>query len=330
MLIVLNSRFFASLIERRLQTLVESFADQDPDRKIHHSVHLLERAGAKCFTLMLSTARTVAASSSSRLHSPVAWNRRSAQDYYDLEAGETERTPLLYARDNSREALRYRTKLRPANPNRVHPVALGLMVALLIFLLLGVVIGVYLLLLTVQRPWPVSHPFFLVERTAWWQYPIAMEAATLDRQAITDVIVVHTDSEGCFDQGQCVRFLQNTEQSYWSVGGGHIPYNFLVGGDGVTYEARGWKSQHGFKDLPGQNTTLVVGMIGNFTDRQPTAVQYAELKAFFTESIRRFSLSPQYRLHGAINSTRAANDGAALYNQLQRWPHWNGFVHQQV
>uniref|UniRef100_A0A182WKE1 Peptidoglycan recognition protein family domain-containing protein n=1 Tax=Anopheles minimus TaxID=112268 RepID=A0A182WKE1_9DIPT len=279
---------------------------------------------------MYQAARTVAASSSSRLHSPVAWNRKSAQDYYDLEAGETERTPLLYVRDNSREASRYRAKLRAQDdPNRVHPVALGLMVALLLFLLLGVVIGVYLLLLTIQRPWPVSHPFFLIERPAWWQNPAALVVPTLERQAITDVIVVHSDSECCFNQEQCVRFLQNAEQSWWTVGHEHIPYNFLIGGDGVTYEARGWKSQHGFKDLPGRNTTLVVGMIGNFTDRQPAAIQYAELKAFLTESIRRFSLSPQYRLYGAFNTTRATNDGAALYNQLQRWPHWKGFAPQQ-
>uniref|UniRef100_A0A182T8X8 Peptidoglycan recognition protein family domain-containing protein n=1 Tax=Anopheles maculatus TaxID=74869 RepID=A0A182T8X8_9DIPT len=212
--------------------------------------------------LIVLNTRTVAASSSSRLHSPVAWNRKSAQDYYDLEAGETERTPLLYVRDNSREALRYRAKLRAEDPNRVHPVAVSLMVALLVFLLLGVVIGVYLLLLTIQRPWPVSHPFFLVERPAWWQYPVALEAATLDKQAVTDVIVVDTGSAGCLDQESCVRFLQNIEQSCWSARGDHIPYNFLIGGDGVTYEARGWKSQHGFEDLPGRNTTLVVGMIG--------------------------------------------------------------------
>uniref|UniRef100_A0A3F2YWG6 Peptidoglycan recognition protein family domain-containing protein n=1 Tax=Anopheles epiroticus TaxID=199890 RepID=A0A3F2YWG6_9DIPT len=271
---------------------------------------------------MYQTARTVAASSSTRLHSPVAWSsRKSVQDYYDLEAGETERTPLLYVRDNGR----YRVaKLRAADPNHLHPVAVGLMVALLVFLLIGVVIGVYLLLLTVQRPWPVSHPFFLVERPAWWQYPVALEATTLDRQAVTDVIVLHTDSEGCLDQERCVRYLQNTERSCWTARRDHIPYNFLIGGDGVTYEARGWKSQHGFDDLPGRNMTLVVGMIGNFTDRQPAQVQYDELKAFITESIRRFSLSSHYRLHGAISAT--SQDGAALYNQLQRWPHWHGFV----
>uniref|UniRef100_A0A2Y9D1L5 Peptidoglycan recognition protein family domain-containing protein n=1 Tax=Anopheles dirus TaxID=7168 RepID=A0A2Y9D1L5_9DIPT len=278
---------------------------------------------------MYQAARTVAASSSSRLHSPVAWSRKSAQEYYDLEAGESERTPLLYAGDSSRAAFRYRAKLSADHPKRVHPVALGLMVALLIFLLLGVVIGVYLLLLTVQRPWPVSYPFFLVERPAWWQYPVALEATTLDKMAVTDVIVLHTGSEGCLDRTNCVRFLQDTEHTCWTTRQDHIPYNFLIGGDGVTYEARGWKSQHGFQELPGQNTTLVVGMIGDFTDRQPADVQYAELKAFLTESIRRLSLTPHYRLHGAVNATRASNDGAALYNQLQRWPHWKGLVQSQ-
>uniref|UniRef100_A0A3F2YWT7 Peptidoglycan recognition protein family domain-containing protein n=1 Tax=Anopheles farauti TaxID=69004 RepID=A0A3F2YWT7_9DIPT len=273
---------------------------------------------------MYQTARTVAASSSSRLHSPVAWNRK--QQYYDLEAGETERIPLLYGSECSRAALRQRAKQRAVDPNRVHPVALGLMVALLVFLLLGVVIGVYLLLLTIQRPWPVSYPFYLVERPAWWQYPETLQANPLDKQAVSDVIVLHTNSEGCLERASCVRFLQDTEHTCWTTHQDHIPYNFLIGGDGVTYEARGWKAQHGFQQLPGRNTTLVVGMIGDFTDRQPPEVQYAELKAFLTESIRRLSLSPHYRLHGVVNATRTANDAAALYNQLQRWPHWKGLV----
>ncbi|XP_053677681.1 peptidoglycan-recognition protein SB2-like isoform X2 [Anopheles nili] len=272
-------------------------------------------------------ARSVAASGSSRLNSPVAWNRKvqDPQGYFDLEAGETERTPLLLTRreGGSRKSGRYPSK---QTTDAVHPVALGLMVALLVFLLVGVVIGVYLLLLQIQRPWPVAHPFFLVERPAWWPYPVALEATVLDRRSVTDVIVVHTRSESCQNREECVRFLQNTERSCWAARGDHIPYNFLIGGDGVTYEARGWKKQHGFGDLTGQNTTLVVGIVGDFTDRQPADVQYAELKAFLNESIRRLSLSPHYRLRGAVNETRDANDGAAMYRQLQRWSHWKGSV----
>lgn len=277
---------------------------------------------------MYHAARTVAASNSSRLNSPVAWTRKS--DYYDVEAGsssgESERTPLLFGSSVQGRRLHHPTPKHPVDPHKIHPVALMLMLALLGFLLLGVVIGVYLLVLQIERPWPVSHPFFLVERPAWWQYPEALQATTLDRAAVSDVIVLHTRTESCANHTDCLRFLQQTEASSWAERKDHIPYNFLIGGDGVTYEGRGWKAQHGFEELPGRNHSLVVAMIGNFTDRQPTAAQYAELKAFLTESIRRFSLSAQYRLQGAVNETLISNDGSALYGQLQRWPHWMGLL----
>uniref|UniRef100_A0A8W7N511 Peptidoglycan recognition protein family domain-containing protein n=1 Tax=Anopheles atroparvus TaxID=41427 RepID=A0A8W7N511_ANOAO len=278
---------------------------------------------------MYHAARTVAASSSSRLNSPVTWNRKSRDDYYDVESGgssgETERTPLLFS-GSARCRTRRTTSKQPADPNKVHPVALLLMLALLGLLLLGVAIGVYLLVVQIKHPWPVSYPFFLVERPAWWQYPEALHATSLDRTGVTDVVVLHTRTAPCANQTDCLRFLQQTEADSWAARKDHIPYNFLIGGDGVTYEGRGWKAQHGFEELPGRNQSLVVAMIGNFTDRQPAEVQYAELKAFLTESIRRFSLAAQYRLRGAVNESLATNDGSALFDQLQRWPHWTGFL----
>lgn len=38
-------------------------------------------------------------------------------------------------------------------------------------------------------------------------------------------------------------------------------YNFLIGGDGETYEIRGWSEQSGFTFIP-QNISLTIGMIG--------------------------------------------------------------------
>ncbi|XP_052860840.1 peptidoglycan-recognition protein SB2-like isoform X2 [Anopheles cruzii] len=295
MLVVLNSRLFASIIERRFARLPDSYEGDEADQWSGSRWpidSLLECASAKCFTYMLSTARSVAASGSSRLSrgSPINWLRKVDGSWEEeLEAGvrQNERTPLLLA-----------TGGRGGRPGGQ----------------------------LVDRPWPVSHPFFLVDRAAWWHHPVELHAPALDRTAITDVIVLHTHSIGCFTQEDCLRFLQRTEDNCWATGKEHIPFNFLIGGDGVTYEARGWKSQHGFTDLPGHNTTLVVGIIGDFTERQPPEVQYAELKALFTESIRRFSLSAQYRIRGVVHGTQSAGDPTALYSQLQRWPHWAGLV----
>lgn len=40
-----------------------------------------------------------------------------------------------------------------------------------------------------------------------------------------------------------------------------IPYNFLIGGDGETYEGRGWSEQSGFSFIP-RNSSLTIGIIG--------------------------------------------------------------------
>uniref|UniRef100_A0A087YSZ4 Peptidoglycan recognition protein family domain-containing protein n=1 Tax=Anopheles darlingi TaxID=43151 RepID=A0A087YSZ4_ANODA len=290
-------------------------------------------------TFVVCYARSVAASSSARTQGPLVWNRKTADgggDWYDVEAGgsegaENERTPLLLLSGRGRNAqLSERHPVskqrRNQEPNKVHPVALLLMLALLAILMLGIVIGAYLLVLQIDRPWPVSHPFFLVERPAWWYHSKELQTAALDRAAIKDVIVLHTHTGSCFGEQECLRFLQQTEDRSWAERNDHIPYNFLIGGDGNTYEARGWKYQHGFHDLPGKNSTLVVGMIGDFSQRHPTDMQYAELKAFLTESIRRLSLSPHYKLRGIVNGTQPTEDATTLYHQLQRWPHWGGLV----
>uniref|UniRef100_A0A2M4BWJ0 Putative peptidoglycan recognition protein long class n=1 Tax=Anopheles marajoara TaxID=58244 RepID=A0A2M4BWJ0_9DIPT len=270
----------------------------------------------------------------------LVWNRKTADgagDWYDVEAAgesaENERTPLLPLNGRARNG--QLSERHPAavikqrripDPNKVHPVALLLMLALLAILMLGIVIGAYLLVLQIDRPWPVSHPFFLVERPAWWYHSKELQTAALDRAAVNEVIVLHTRTGNCFGEEECLRFLQQTEDRTWAERNDHIPYNFLIGGDGITYEARGWKYQHGFPELPGINCSLVVGMIGDFSQRHPTDQQYAELKAFLTESIRRFSLSPHYKLRGIVNGTQSTEDAITLYHQLQRWPHWGGLV----
>lgn len=40
-----------------------------------------------------------------------------------------------------------------------------------------------------------------------------------------------------------------------------LSYNFLIGGDGETYEIRGWSDQSGFSFIP-QNISLTIGIIG--------------------------------------------------------------------
>ncbi len=45
-----------------------------------------------------------------------------------------------------------------------------------------------------------------------------------------------------------------------------LPYNFLIGGDGETYEVRGWSVPSGFSFVP-HNSSLAIGILGNITSQ---------------------------------------------------------------
>lgn len=267
---------------------------------------------------MYNSARTATISSSNRLINPISRSGSYTSDY-DVEAGE--RTPLLVSKINFESSQENRER----QLQTVQTTALLGMLTLISFLLLGVIIAVYLLLMQVPSPWPVSHPFYMVERNVWWKNQEA-ELNPLDKFATKNVILLQTSSPSCVDQATCIQLVQKLENDAWTENGTHIPYNFLIGGDGKTYEGRGWKSQHGFHNLPGLNDTIVVGVIGTYNDRRPDNVIYDETKALLTESIRRFSLSPNYRLYGVIVSSMPNNDAAALYEEVKKWRHWRGFV----
>ncbi|XP_019557103.3 peptidoglycan-recognition protein 3 isoform X2 [Aedes albopictus] len=265
-------------------------------------------------------ARTAAISSSNRLKNPISRNGSNLSEY-DLEAGE--HTPLLVSR------VRFAPDVddRSRHIQTVQTTALLGILTLLLFLLIGIIIAVYLLLMQVPRPWPVSHPFYLVERNVWWKQPTEeFQLNPLEKYATQNVIILHTRSETCHDQAACIELVQKLQNDAWNLNGTHIPYNFLIGGDGKTYEGRGWKTQHGFSNLPGINDTIVVGVIGTFNDQRPGPVMYAEIKALLTESIRRYCLSPNYRLFGVIDNSIANNAAAELYAEIKEWRHWKGFV----
>lgn len=317
MLIFLNSCLVLSIERHFVQKFYSS--DELSIRRDSGQQLILERCYSNCYNFILTVAARTAAISSS-LKNPISRNGSNLSEY-DLESGE--RTPLLVPRVRFVPGVDDRSRQLQA----VQTTAFLGILTLLLFLLFGIIIAVYLLLMQIPSPWPVSHPFYLVERDVWWKETTAkFELNPLEKHATQNVIMIHTRSEPCHDQATCIKLVQKLQNDAWNQNGSHIPYNFLIGGDGKTYEGRGWKSQHGFLSLPGLNDTIVVGMIGTFNDQRPDLVMYAEAKALLTESIRRYSLLPSYRLYGVIDNSISNNDAAELYAELKEWRHWKGFV----
>ncbi|XP_039448643.1 peptidoglycan-recognition protein 3-like isoform X1 [Culex pipiens pallens] len=322
MLILLNSQLVLT-VERHFGQKC-CYSEESLAEDTSRLEHSLDQCYDRCYNFILSVAaRTGAVCSSKRLRSPI-FRSNSQTSEYDVEAAAGERTPLLFtAKISGVESVdEHRHRQLPS----AHATALFGILALTLFLLVGIIIAVYLLLLQVPRPWPVSHPFYLVERQMWWPYSEPLQASPLNKSSVLNVILLHTRSEPCRDQSSCTQFVKQVQNDTWTRTGAHIPYNFLIGGDGKTYEGRGWKAQHGFPDLPGRNDTIVVGIIGTYSDRHPDAVMYAEVKALLTESIRRFYLLPGYKLYGVVNGSQPENDGKALYAELQHLKHWRGLI----
>lgn len=85
----------------------------------------------------------------------------------------------------------------------------------------------------------------------------------LNHSDVLHIVIKQTGGENCKVAERCVNILKEMQKS--SLVNNitrEIPYNFLIGGDGQTYEVRGWDHESGVSFLP-QQTLLVIGFLGN-------------------------------------------------------------------
>lgn len=102
----------------------------------------------------------------------------------------------------------------------------------------GATIGGYLLYMQAQD-YPISKPFFLVHRLKWGAQPLRPTGPAYPESALTYVLIVQA-SRKCLDMDSCSTILRNIQKCDKAK---DVPFNFLVGGDGNTYEGQGWRNQ---------------------------------------------------------------------------------------
>lgn len=156
------------------------------------------------------------------------------------------------------------------------------------------------------------------------------------------ILVAQVPNRTCWNIAACsqlVRDIQNCDKS------GDVPFNFLVGSDGNTYEGQGWGHQSllniSFPEPVDSKPYLVIAfmgklkseflwvssyetclLLGNFTSSAPHSDQLGEAKSFISESILRNRLQEQYILVGLRNLTRSNNDGDRLFKELGSWQNY--------
>nr|QEI10595.1 peptidoglycan recognition protein isoform A [Bactrocera dorsalis] len=137
------------------------------------------------------------------------------------------------------------------------------------------------------------------------------------------VIIAHTASTSCENKVQCdARVLSVQAFHIHSNGWGDIGYNFLIGGDGLVYEGRGWYNQ-GAHTTGYNGNSICIAFIGTFNVEVPTEKDLKAAQLLIDEGVRLGVLTGNYRLYGARQLTATESPGKALYSIIMKWPHWS-------
>jgi len=103
-------------------------------------------------------------------------------------------------------------------------------------------------------------PFHLVSRSTWGAR-VPKGTTPLPHPPATYVVIIHTASYACDTEASCSAEVREIQKMHMDGTFLDIAYNFLVGGDGQTYEGRGWELTGAFATEV-NNKSLGIAFIG--------------------------------------------------------------------
>ncbi|KAK9876301.1 hypothetical protein WA026_012599 [Henosepilachna vigintioctopunctata] len=137
------------------------------------------------------------------------------------------------------------------------------------------------------------------------------------------VIIHHSYQPGaCNTQEDCIRAMQSMQQ-YHQVerGWNDIGYSFAVGGDNRAYVGRGWSAVGAH--APKYNTRSIgICVIGDWREDLPPSSQLQTVKDLIQYGVEHGKIAKDYILFGHRQVRETECPGDALFNEIQKWPHW--------
>ncbi|XP_055910910.1 peptidoglycan-recognition protein LC-like [Eupeodes corollae] len=162
----------------------------------------------------------------------------------------------------------------------------------------------------------------IVSREEWLARPPAEEPDHLVLP-VYRLIIAHTATSNCFSQVSCTSRVQTIQNFHMdSRNLNDIMFNFLIGGDGIVYEGRGWNAQ-GAHTKGFNEDSLCVAFIGTFSSINPSEKQLKSGQKIIDEGVRLNKLAKDYRLYGQRQLAATESPGKALYGIIQQWPNWS-------
>lgn len=161
----------------------------------------------------------------------------------------------------------------------------------------------------------------IVTRAQWSAR--AANTAQLPIRPAAFAVIHHTAGVACTTEAACAQQMRNIQNQHMNANGwADIGYNFLVGGDGVVYEGRGWARQGAH--APGYNNQSVgIAFIGLFTNGLPTVAARNAARALITCGVSLNHIRPAHWVIGHRQGSATECPGNALFNDLRSWPRFN-------
>ncbi|XP_054736100.1 peptidoglycan-recognition protein LC-like [Anastrepha obliqua] len=162
----------------------------------------------------------------------------------------------------------------------------------------------------------------IVSKDEWFAEAVKDDIDKL-KLPVPRVVISHTASTICENKVQCDARVQSVQAFHiHSNGWSDIGYNFLVGGNGLVYEGRGWYEE-GAHTKGYNKDGIGIAFIGTFNEEVPTANDLKAAQLLIEEGVKLGVLAQDYRLYGARQLSGTESPGKALYSIITKWPHWS-------
>lgn len=161
-----------------------------------------------------------------------------------------------------------------------------------------------------------------VTRVEWGGRPAIAPPNKLVQLPPLYVIISHTVTRSCYTQAQCAPIVQEIQEIHmdtclWDDTG----YSFMVGGDGLVYEGRGWDVE-GAHTKGFNNRSIGISFLGSFTKMEPTKAQLYAAQKLIEYGVNNDKIRKDYKLLGHRQCIETESPGEMLYNIIIKWDHW--------
>ncbi|KAF2885418.1 hypothetical protein ILUMI_20763 [Ignelater luminosus] len=185
-----------------------------------------------------------------------------------------------------------------------------------IFLGVGLFTGTYLLI-TEATDWSISQSYYsLITRKGWKADKVNLVNSTVPllQLPLRKVLLTKTNSPECVNEDECSKQVYEVQKDHVTrLKEPDIIYNFLIAGDGQTYEGRGWKYQ-ALVSNSGDKHTLVVAFLGIFNETLPSKKQIGQARSFLQVAESKGKLSQCYTIESEHNLNQSKNEG--IFNDV--------------